>query len=266
VGAAPAAPPARPVRAHRVRPGPAARPAPGTGGGPIATTKGSPSSRRSRARRGEGELLRDEILAAAEQLLIDTGDERRVSVRAVADAVGVTPPSIYLHFADKETLLNEVCQQHFTTLDERMVAAAAPFADDPLESLHARGMAYVRFGLENPEHYRILFMATGKGHRHDDSDDVARSAALGHMVEAVAVAMEAGLLRLGDPKRTTIGLWATAHGLTSLLIAKPGFPWGDVIQLADQVLYGHMTGLLAPGVAESNPRIAAVLAGDPRPG
>jgi Tetracyclin repressor-like, C-terminal domain len=147
-----------------------------------------------------------------------------------------------------------------------MVAAAAPFADDPLESLHARGIAYVRFGLENPEHYRILFMSTGKGHQPDDSDEVAKSAALGHMVEAVAVAMEAGLLRRGDPKLTTIGLWATAHGLTSLLIAKPGFPWGDAIQLADQVLYAHVAGLLAPGVAEANPRIAALLAGDPLPG
>jgi AcrR family transcriptional regulator len=177
----------------------------------------------------------------------------------------VTPPSIYLHFADKETLLNEVCQQHFTTLDERMVAAAAPYADDPLESLHARGMAYVRFGLENPEHYRILFMATDKHHR-DDSELVARSAALGHMVEAVAAAMEAGLLRRADPQRTTIGLWAAAHGLTSLLIAKPGFPWGDPLELADHVLYSHVVGLLAPGVAESHPHLAAVLAGDQPPG
>jgi AcrR family transcriptional regulator len=179
----------------------------------------------------------------------------------VADAVGVTPPSIYLHFDDKDALLDEVCRRHFTILDERMAAAAAPYADDPLESLHARGIAYIKFGLENPEHYRILFMATDKHHRVD-SDQVAQSAALGHMVEAVATAMEAGLLRPGDAMLTTIGLWATAHGLTSLLIAKPGFPWGDAIALADHVLYSHVAGLLAPGVAESNPRIAAVLAGD----
>ena len=63
------------------------------------------ASRRTRARRGEGERLREEILDAAERLLIETGNRDAVSIRAVAEAVGVTPPSIYLHFADKTELL-----------------------------------------------------------------------------------------------------------------------------------------------------------------
>ena len=42
----------------------------------------------------------------------------------------------------------------------------------------------------------------------------------------------------------TIGLWATAHGLTSLLIAKPGFPWPPIDALIDQVLGATVYGLL----------------------
>jgi AcrR family transcriptional regulator len=61
---------------------------------------GARVQRRRRARRGEGEKLREEILEAAERLLLQTGSEEMVQVRAVAEAVGVTPPSIYLHFAD----------------------------------------------------------------------------------------------------------------------------------------------------------------------
>jgi AcrR family transcriptional regulator len=256
VGAGPAAP-GLPARR-------AARDHPGTGGGRIARTRDadSPSPRRTRARRGEGEQLRAEILAAAERLLA-SGDERSVSIRAVADAVGVTPPSIYLHFADKDELITEVCQRHFTALDERMVAAGEGLDGDPLQSLHARGMAYVGFGLENPEHYRILFMSGAKGHVHDDSDEIAKSAALEHMVGAVVAAMDAGLLRRADPELTTIGLWAVAHGITSLLIAMPGFPWGEPLELADRLLYAHVIGLLAPGVAERDPRIAALLATSP---
>ena len=74
-------------------------------------------SARSRSRRGEGEPLRDEILAAAERLIVETGNEDAVSIRAIADAVGVTPPSIYLHFPDKDPLILAVCERHFETFD-----------------------------------------------------------------------------------------------------------------------------------------------------
>ena len=51
-------------------------------------------ARRSRARRGEGARLREDILAAAEELLLSSGDAGSLSIRAIANAVGVTPPSI----------------------------------------------------------------------------------------------------------------------------------------------------------------------------
>ena len=76
----------------------------------MAAARPSASPRRARARRGEGPRLREEILAAATRLLAETGDEEAVSIRAVAEAVGVTPPSIYLHFADKTELIFAVCE------------------------------------------------------------------------------------------------------------------------------------------------------------
>ena len=123
----------------------------------MAAARPSASPRRARARRGEGPRLREEILAAATRLLAETGDEEAVSIRAVAEAVGVTPPSIYLHFADKTELIFAVCEEQFRQLDAEMAAAAAGVAD-PLEALRRRGQAYVRFGLRNAEAYRVLFM------------------------------------------------------------------------------------------------------------
>src|ERR1700688_3883156 len=93
----------------------------------------TPAPRR-RARRGEGDRLREEILAAAEQLLIDRGSEDAVSIRAIADAVGVTPPSIYLHFADKEELFVAVCDARFEELSRRSAEAAAA-ATDPMDEV-----------------------------------------------------------------------------------------------------------------------------------
>ena len=48
-----------------------------------------------------------------------------MSIRSVAKRVGVTPPSIYLHFTDKDALLDAVCARYFEKLDEEMQAAAA---------------------------------------------------------------------------------------------------------------------------------------------
>jgi AcrR family transcriptional regulator len=81
--------------------------------------------RRTRARRGEGERLRGQILEAAERLLVEAGDEQAVTIRDVAEAVGVTPPSVYLHFADKDELLFAISERNFAELDRVTEEAAA---------------------------------------------------------------------------------------------------------------------------------------------
>jgi len=153
VGAAAASPAARP---HRLT-GRCPQTRPGGDQNLTTPTTSRPPSPRRRARRGEGERLRADILEAATRLLFEAGDESAVSIRAVADAVGVTPPSIYLHFSDKNELIMEVCREQFRKLDEHLQAATAG-VEDPIEAMHACGRAYVDFGLSNAEGYRVLFM------------------------------------------------------------------------------------------------------------
>jgi AcrR family transcriptional regulator len=199
--------------------------------------------RRKRAPRGQGERLREEILAAAERLLIETGDDEAVSIRAVADAVGVTPPSIYLHFEDKNALIFAVCERQFERLD-RVTEEAAAGSDDPLESLRLRGKAYVRFGLENPEHYRILFMGKAKATPEGFDDERLRVAAsFDHLVGAVQRCMDAGEIPHSDAFFVALGMWIAVHGLTSLLIAKPDFPWPGAEDLVDHFCSVHVAGL-----------------------
>jgi AcrR family transcriptional regulator len=202
---------------------------------------------RSRARRGEGELLHSEILDAAERLLIETGAEEAVSIRRIAEAVGVTPPSIYLHFSDKDELIFAVCERQFAELD-RVVEAAGAGVDDPVEALRRRGKAYVGFGVERPEQYRILFMRAA-GHAPSSGSDeerIRKSSAFDHLVAAVERCVEAGAFpRRSDPVTVALELWAVVHGVTSLSIAKPAVSWPDADALADHLLAVTCAGLQA---------------------
>jgi AcrR family transcriptional regulator len=204
----------------------------------------APATRR-RAKRGQGELLRADILAAAEQLLIKTGDQGAVSIRAIADAAGVTPPSIYLHFADKTELLAAVCEARFADFSQYLRDAVEGIPD-PLDVLWAMGRAYVRFGTENPEHYRIMFMTRPPADAPAvPLDRLPGLKAFGFLVEAVARCMDAGAIAAGDAFLVATNLWTAVHGITSLLIARPDFPWPDLDRLMALVVEVHSRGLQA---------------------
>jgi AcrR family transcriptional regulator len=197
---------------------------------------------RPRSRRGEGETLRADLLDATERLMIETGQADAVSIRAIADAVGVTPPSIYLHFPDKNSLILAVCERHFEVFDSA-IEDAGRSTDDPVESLRRRGRAYVRFGLENPEPYRILFMTRTETAHQRDVVVGAGALAFQHLVDAVQRCIDAGAFGPVDPVLAATGLWTAVHGITSLLISMPGFPWPDVDALTDHVSDVQIRGL-----------------------
>ena len=183
------------------------------------------ATKRVRARPGQGTQLREEILRAAEELLGEAGTEEALTLRAVARRAGVSTPSVYLHFADKDALLEAVCLRVWDELGYRM-REAAQRGDDPFFALACCGHAYVRFAVEYPVQYRTLMMrpATSEGVQS------AASACFAHLVDAVSACVKAGLLR-GDPGRLALGLWSAVHGCVSLLIAQPAFPWHEDVDV-----------------------------------
>jgi AcrR family transcriptional regulator len=199
--------------------------------------------RRRRAPRGAGDQLRDEILDAATELLLETGDAKAVSIRCVAQRVGVTPPSIYLHFADKNALLDAVCVRYFEKLDDEMQAVASPAENSPVDVLRAQGLAYIRFALKTPELYRIATMEPG--HEGSDVDMMLNSSAFVHLRAAVETLIVEGISPPGDPTTLALELWTAAHGVAALLISRPYLPWGDVEAFADRVLRAVCCGQAA---------------------
>jgi AcrR family transcriptional regulator len=201
--------------------------------------------RRSRAPRGSGDRLRDEILDAATELLLDTGHARSVSIRSVAQRVGVTPPSIYLHFEDKDALLDAVCACYLARLDQEMERIAAGQASN-VEVLRAQGQAYVRFATQTPELYRLATMGEWRPGSHVDI--ALDSSAFKHMRASVQALMVDGVYRTDDPTTIALELWCAMHGVASLLVAKPHLPFGDVDAFADRVLGAVLCGHMVAGV------------------
>jgi AcrR family transcriptional regulator len=190
---------------------------------------------RRRARKGDGDLLREEILVAAERLLFETGSEEAVSIRAVAREVGVTAPSIYRHFPDKTHLMFEVCARQFELLDEVLQEAVSGI-DDPVEAMTARGRAYVRFGVEHPEHYRIMFMGPAST-TPDQWGDIISTGSFANLIRGIERLVDGGRLPADvDTYRTALHVWANIHGLTSLLVARPGMPWPDLEPFVEEHL------------------------------
>lgn len=206
-------------------------------------TQGAQSTpRRARSPRGSGDQLRAEIVAAARSLMAEAPTAEAVSIRAVAAAVGVTAPSIYRHFADKQELITAVVVDVFEDLDEAMLAAAEGI-DDPLERLFEFGLTYVRFALEHPDHYRLATMDLCP---RPDVESILAEGAWVHFNSVVQECLNAGVFAGDgdDPALAiTLDLWTAAHGLAAMFIVKPHLPWGDPDAVARRVLtaaaYGH---------------------------
>lgn len=139
-----------------------------------------------------------------------------MSIRSVAQRVGVTPPSIYLHFADKDALLDAVCARYFEKLDEEMQRLAADHTST-VDVLRAQGLAYVSFARRTPELYRLATM--GEGRPGSDVDMTLNSSAFVHMRTSVENLMAEGIYPQGDATTMALELWTAAHGVAAMLIS-----------------------------------------------
>jgi AcrR family transcriptional regulator len=179
-----------------------------------------------------------------------------VSIRSVAQRVGVTPPSIYLHFADKESLMDAVCARYFERLDVEMQRVAAE-RTSPVEVLRAQGLAYVRFAVDNPELYRLATM--GEWRSGSTVDVTLDSSAFKHMRATVQRLMDDGIHLLDDATNVALQLWSAAHGVAAMVIAKPHLPFGDAEAFADRVLCSVFCGQVVIGYcgADATPQMLA---------
>jgi AcrR family transcriptional regulator len=194
------------------------------------------------------QLLRQEILDAARAILVQDGYEG-LSMRRVAERIEYSPTAIYLHFKDKQDLIFCVCEETFLKLVRELDTLEQEFPQ-PLVRLKTGMRRYVDFGLKNPQHYLATFVvphaygpeADAMAAKYHDPNATGMRA-LGTLRASVAACVKAKKLRVPDIDRTTLALWSAIHGITSLLIVYPPFPWGDRDKLIDTVINNAVDGL-----------------------
>jgi AcrR family transcriptional regulator len=192
---------------------------------------------RGRNPRGQGELLRADIVDAATRLLNELADDQALSMRAVAREVGIAATSVYLHFADRDALVLAALEHCHTGL-LRAVDDAEAGAPDPVAALRARTSLLGAWSREHPGLYKVLHEST-LNRRTDMSfkQEMAR-----RTTAAIRRCMDAGLAPRGDAETVSLDLRTAVHGAVSLRVNQPDLPWPPLEEQVERFLT-HLVGI-----------------------
>jgi AcrR family transcriptional regulator len=177
-------------------------------------TKRAPRSPARRDSYHHGDLKRA-LTGAALSLVAEKGP-KGFTLTEAARRAGVSAAAPYRHFADKAELLATVAQQGFLELHAALDGAAKA-ASDPKARVIELGCAYVRWAIDHPDHYRVMFGAELVKSDHPILA-VAGERAFDDLLDAITKCQEAGLVARRDPRDVAGPLWSLVHGIASLVI------------------------------------------------
>jgi AcrR family transcriptional regulator len=163
--------------------------------------------------------LREALEREAKRLLEETGAEG-LSLRKLAERVGVSPPALYHHFRDKNALLCAIAEQGFESLERDVTGVTDGHEGSPEERLRIFVRAYMRFALRSPETYDLMFGRTiwKNGEPTAPLREIAHAAFRRYAARVIAIAQEARLAEEGAGLRLAQASWAMLHGLCRLHI------------------------------------------------
>lgn len=140
-----------------------------------------------------------------------------LTLREIAARVGVSRTALYRHFADKRALLAAVATEGFRALREQLVAAWEEGGRGDA-AFHAMGVAYVRFAVANPAHYRVMFGGFVDPQTQDPELAAEAEGAFQALVDALAALQRDGVFHGDDTLLMARYNWALVHGLAMLAI------------------------------------------------
>jgi AcrR family transcriptional regulator len=199
------------------------------------------------------EMMRADILKAG-RTLIRTGGFGALSMRALADAVGVRAPTLYDYFENKDDVLNALFMQG---IDEARhyfdrMSASAPAGAARVIGI---GLGYCDFAKDHPELFQLLFTRIDPNYIPGEAQMDAGQSLFVEFRNEVARAIEVGDLQAANIEQLTLILWAGVHGIVSL--ESCGFQdkclSGSPADMAATMVGSLMTGVLRRDVDDVRP-------------
>lgn len=191
--------------------------------------------------------FREELLAAARRIVLEDGFGA-LTMRKIADAIEYAPGTIYLYFESRDAIAFELCRSGF----EQFLAALAPATavTDPVERFRELGRRYMRFGMENPQTYRLIFMqhpsyASEAFEKYEDAPDSPGMQALGILVAIFDELRAAKRLAVDGQSHALAEMtWAAMHGIVTLKTTFDRYPEASTDELLELMTNSLLGGLV----------------------
>jgi AcrR family transcriptional regulator len=194
-------------------------------------------------REREREEVRKKILDAARELFASEGYDH-VTMRRIAEAIEYSPTTIYNHFEDKDDLVQSLCEEDFARLLSFL--KRQPPAASAVDFIRQLGLAYARFALEYPNHYRFMFMTPNRFEKPKGAGTPGEQA-FGLARMAAEKGLASGQFTGASVDTMAQVFWASLHGAVALLITHRPEQWPSVPpapDLVEQVVENTIRGFL----------------------
>ena len=160
--------------------------------------------------------LKNALIQAGVEILAKEG-LAGLSLRKAARQAGVSHAAPYAHFADKQALIAAISTEGHTKINRKIKQVMKKYPDDLLKQLVEVAWAYVRFGLDEPAHYKITFSGAVEKERDYPALVEMTEKNFALVRQLVKSCQAAGILNPGEPDLVVIGVWGLVHGFVSLL-------------------------------------------------
>jgi|HigsolmetaAR201D_1030396.scaffolds.fasta_scaffold14961_2 AcrR family transcriptional regulator len=141
-----------------------------------------------------------------------------LSLRNVAQRIGVSHTAPYAHYNDKHALIAAIAAAGYQEFTQTLQAIELQHADKPLAQLCSSAWAYYQFSQRSPAHFRLTFSGTVE-QQHDYPDFIAAAhECFNQVLSIVGNAQRAQLLKPGPIELLTISVWGMVHGVVLLLL------------------------------------------------
>jgi AcrR family transcriptional regulator len=198
--------------------------------------------------------LKEEFLTIAFEF-IHKEDVDKLTLKVLSDATGTSRSAIYRHFSSKDALIEEIIRRGFEEFDTITSPILRNHEVPLVDRFYNTAKIYIEWAKENPNLYRLLF---GRKYAYIREEILSIKEetcdAFGALKCAVEEGQAKGILRREDSLYQSVIIWASLHGLSSLII--DGFM--DVAEMSDKLVDDMFRSLLA-GIISNKVKIISTI-------